>query len=45
MPWRQEPMKDVGGCDKPGEVLTNLIPDSEWGNLRAVMRARTRLNT
>ena len=19
MPWRQEPMKDVGGCDKPGE--------------------------
>ena len=18
MPWRQEPMKDVGGCDKPG---------------------------
>jgi hypothetical protein len=17
MPWRQEPMKDVGGCDKP----------------------------
>ena len=19
MPWRQEPMKDVGGCDKPRE--------------------------
>ena len=18
MPWRQEPMKDVGGCEKPG---------------------------
>jgi hypothetical protein len=27
MPWRQEPMKDVGGCDKPGEGADQpLIP-------------------
>jgi hypothetical protein len=27
MPWRQEPMKDVGGCDKPGEGADHpLIP-------------------
>ena len=27
MPWRQEPMKDVGGCDKPGgDADQSLIP-------------------
>src|SRR5262245_66637001 len=27
MPWRQEPMKDVGGCDRPGEAADqSLIP-------------------
>jgi len=27
MPWRQRPMKDVGGCDKPGEGADRpLIP-------------------
>jgi hypothetical protein len=27
MPWRQEPMKDVGGCDKPGGGADHpLIP-------------------
>jgi hypothetical protein len=29
MPWRQEPMKDVGGCDKPGGGADRpLIPGS-----------------
>jgi hypothetical protein len=27
MPWRQEAMKDVGGCDKPGgDADQSLIP-------------------
>jgi len=27
MPWHQEPMKDVGGCDKPGgDADQSLIP-------------------
>ena len=35
MPWRQEPMKDVAGCDKPGELLASFDPGiSEWGNPR-----------
>ena len=26
MPWRQEPMKDVGGCDKPwGDADQSMI--------------------
>jgi hypothetical protein len=33
MPWRQEPMKDVGGCDKPGlgadQPLTPGFPNGE----------------
>ena len=39
MPWRQEPMKDVGGCDKPrGAVNQALTPGiSEWGNPTGVM--------
>jgi hypothetical protein len=29
MPWRQEPMKDVGGCEKPGGGADQpLIPGS-----------------
>src|ERR671932_943527 len=32
MPWRQEPMKDVGGCDKPGGGADRpLIPGSPNG--------------
>ena len=40
MPWRQEPMKDVGSCDKPrGAAEQALIPGiSEWGNPPLVMR-------
>jgi hypothetical protein len=25
MPWRQEPMKDVGGCDKPREAANQAL--------------------
>jgi hypothetical protein len=25
MPWYQEPMKDVGGCDKPGGVVNRAV--------------------
>jgi len=32
MPWRQEPMKDVGGCEKPGGGADQpLIPGSPNG--------------
>ena len=47
MPWRQEPKKDVGGCDKPGgDADQSLIPGfPNGGNLRVVMRAYSCLNT
>ena len=36
MPWRQEPMKDVGGCDKPGGGADQpLIPRSPNGKTYA----------
>jgi hypothetical protein len=36
MPWRQEPMKDVGGCDKPGEGADHpLIPGCPNGETYA----------
>jgi hypothetical protein len=40
MPWRQKPMKDVGGCDKPRGAANRAFDPrmSEWGNL-AIMRA------
>jgi hypothetical protein len=36
MPWRQEPMKDVGGCDKPGgDADQSLIPGCPNGETYA----------
>ena len=36
MPWRQEPMKDVGGCDKPGGGADHpLIPGCPNGETYA----------
>ena len=34
MPWRREPMKDVGACDKLGLAGKRVFdPEiSEWGN-------------
>jgi hypothetical protein len=35
MPWRQMPMKDVGGCEKPrGAVYQALIRGSPNGETR-----------
>ena len=47
MPWRQMPMKDVGGCEKPrGAVYQALIRgSSEWGNPAGVMPSHPCLNT
>jgi hypothetical protein len=36
MPWRQEPKKDVGGCDKPGgDADQSLIPGCPNGETYA----------
>ena len=44
MSWHQEPMKDVGACDKPGGGQPGVDSRiSEWGN-PAVMDGRRRLN-
>ena len=47
MPWHQEPMKDVGGRDRPrGAVNQSFDPGvSEWGNPAVVMGCHPRLNT
>ena len=47
MPWRQMPMKDVGGCEKPrGAADQSFDPwMSEWGNPAGVMPSHPCLNT
>jgi hypothetical protein len=38
MPWHQEPMKDVGGCDKPrGVASQTLIRGCPNGGTRRVL--------
>jgi hypothetical protein len=46
MPWHQEPMKDVGACDKPWGVGNRAVIRGcpEWGNLAGVMSSHLHLN-
>jgi hypothetical protein len=47
MPWHQESMKDVDGCDKPRlDAEQSLDPRiSEWENPAPVMRRHPAMNT
>src|SRR6478752_6403317 len=47
MPWHQESMKDVDGCDKPRLGAEQPFDPriSEWGNPAPVMRRHPAMNT